>query len=110
MRSTAGLFLVAVALLAGSLPLQAADPAPAAGSPNLAEPAAPAEIAAPLEELFEGGVSESDGSIDPVGSLARGAVWVAARSDSTEDLEPSAIFGPAARPEPALGEDEGPEF
>jgi hypothetical protein len=64
----------------------------------------------PLEELFEGGVSESDGSIDPVGSLARGAVWVAARSDSTEDLEPSAIFGPAARPEPALGEDEGPEF
>lgn len=54
MRSIQLLCLVALALLAGSLPLQAADPAPAAAdAPHLSEAAAPAAEAVPLEELFE---------------------------------------------------------
>jgi hypothetical protein len=60
--------------------------------------------------LFESGAGEEDGSIEPVGSLARGAVWVAARSDTTEDVEPAAIFGPDAGPESAADGAEGPEF
>jgi hypothetical protein len=64
----------------------------------------------PREELFESGAGEEDGSIEPVGSLARGAVWVAARSDTTEDVEPAAIFGPDAGPESAADGAEGPEF
>jgi hypothetical protein len=64
----------------------------------------------PREELFESGAGEEDGSIQPVGSLARGAVWVAARSDTTEDLEPAAIFGSAAATESTSGGAEGPEF
>lgn len=64
----------------------------------------------PREELFESGAGDEDGSIEPVGSLARGAVWVAARSDTTEDLEPAAIFGSRVRTESTGGEREGPEF
>jgi hypothetical protein len=64
----------------------------------------------PREELFEGGASDGDGSIEPVGSLARGAVWVAVRNDLTEDLEPAAIFGRGSGPESLSGESPGPEF
>jgi hypothetical protein len=64
----------------------------------------------PREELFDGGARSDDGSIEPVGSLARGAVWVAVRADTTEDLEPAAIFGTAAVPEREAGGQAGPEF
>jgi hypothetical protein len=35
---------------------------------------------------------------------------VAARADTTEDLEPAAVFGSAAVTETTLGEAEGPAF
>ena len=64
----------------------------------------------PREQLFDDGSRSGDGSIVPVGSLARGAVWVAVRSDLTEDLEPAAIFGEATTAESGTGERPGPEF
>ena len=64
----------------------------------------------PHEELFDGGSKGADGSIEPVGSLARGAVWVAVRADTTEDLEPAAIFGTSRGPETATGGTAGPDF
>jgi hypothetical protein len=64
----------------------------------------------PREDLFEGGAGDGDGSIEPVGSLARGAVWVAARSDTTEDLEPAAIFGHDSGPPAPEDQETGTEF
>jgi hypothetical protein len=64
----------------------------------------------PREDLFDDGAGADDGSIEPVGSLARGAVWVAARSDTTEDLEPAAIFGHDSGPPPQQDEKRGTEF
>ncbi len=64
----------------------------------------------PQEELFDGGSHDDDGSIEPIGSLARGAVWVAARADMTEDLEPAAIFGSAGSTETESRGGEGPAF
>jgi hypothetical protein len=60
--------------------------------------------------LFVGGAGDGDGSIEPVGSLARGAVWVAARSDTTEDLEPAAIFGHDSGPPAPEDQETGTEF
>jgi hypothetical protein len=64
----------------------------------------------PREQLFGAGSSGDDRSIESVGSLARGAVWVAVRADMTEDLEPAAIFGGAVTAEATTNEEPGPDF
>lgn len=64
----------------------------------------------PKEQLFHDGSRSEDRSISSVGSLARGAVWVAIRANTTEDLEPAAIFGSDAVPEVASGAASGPDF
>jgi hypothetical protein len=64
----------------------------------------------PREQLFGQMARTSDRSIRPEGSLAKGAVWLAARVDTTEDLEPGAIFGAVKVPEvPSVGA-AGPDF
>jgi len=64
----------------------------------------------PSEQLFGARSEGEDRSISSIGSLARGAVWIAVRTDMTEDLEPAAIFGPASTPEPSSSGQPGPEF
>jgi hypothetical protein len=64
----------------------------------------------PREELFDHGAVPEVGAIESVGSLARGAVWVAVRSDMTEDLEPAALFGSPLPADTASRESAGPEF
>ncbi len=64
----------------------------------------------PQEQLFAGSADSGFRAIESVGSLARGAVWVAVRTDMTEDLEPAAIFGSATTAETSTGEGAGPEF
>lgn len=65
MQSTRLLCLVALTLLAVSLPLQAADPGPAAaGSPNAAEAAAPAAEIVPLAELCEDATAAEAPAVD----------------------------------------------
>jgi hypothetical protein len=64
----------------------------------------------PGEQLFLEEGREGDHSIQPVGSLAKGAVWVAVRVDSTEDLEPAAVFGGSAPPEVAGTGGPGPDY
>jgi hypothetical protein len=64
----------------------------------------------PREQLFGAGSRGDDRPIESVGSLARGAVWVAVRADMTEDLEPAAIFGSAAAQETAATGELGPDF
>ena len=64
----------------------------------------------PREQLFGEGSRDDDRSIESVGSLARGAVWVSIRADMTEDLEPGAIFGHLTTPDATTGDRDGPDF
>lgn len=64
----------------------------------------------PREQLFAAGSRVEDKEIHPVGSLARGAVWVAVRADTTEDVEPAAIFGGAGADVLPEAVSPGPEF
>ncbi len=64
----------------------------------------------PRERLFDTVSAGEQRSIESIGSLTRGAVWVAVRVDMTEDLEPAAIFGRLPGGEVSLPETAGPDF
>lgn len=55
----------------------------------------------PQERLFRPGNADVE-PIEPLGSMTHGRVWLAIRADLTEDLQPAALYGDDALPEPEL--------